>query len=51
MGWIEGKEGIPFGTVTLWGKQGGDGDIHYVTFVFGAWAAAMISKTLRVPKL
>jgi len=50
-GWIEGKEGIPYGTVTLWGKQGGDGDIHLVTFVFGAWAAAMISKTLRVPKI
>ncbi|THH33873.1 hypothetical protein EUX98_g235 [Antrodiella citrinella] len=50
-GWIEGKEGIPYGTVTLWGNQGGNGDIHLVTFVFGAWAAAMISKTLRVPKI
>ncbi|KAI0079951.1 CDP-diacylglycerol--serine O-phosphatidyltransferase [Panus rudis PR-1116 ss-1] len=50
-GWIEGKEGLPFGTVTLWGKPGGDGDLHIVSVVFGLWAAAMVSKTLRVPKL
>jgi len=50
-GWIEGKQGIPWGTITLWGSRGGDGDIHLVSFVFGIWAAAMVSKTLRVPKL
>lgn len=49
-GWIEGKQGIPGGTVTLWGTPGGDGDLHLVSVVFGCWAAAMVSKTLRVPK-
>ncbi|PCH38084.1 CDP-diacylglycerol--serine O-phosphatidyltransferase [Wolfiporia cocos MD-104 SS10] len=51
MGWIEGKGGIPGGTITLWGAKGGDGDVHLVSFVFAAWAAAMVSKTLRVPKI
>ncbi|KAI0763674.1 CDP-diacylglycerol--serine O-phosphatidyltransferase [Irpex lacteus] len=50
-GWIEGQAGIPWGTVTLWGKSGGDGDVHVVSFVFGLWAAAMVSKTLRIPKI
>lgn len=50
-GWIEGKEGIPFGTVTLWGGESGRGEMHWVSVVFGLWAAAMVSKTLRVPKL
>jgi CDP-diacylglycerol---serine O-phosphatidyltransferase len=50
-GWIEGKEGIPGGLLTLWGKSGGKGDIHSVTLVFTAFATAMVSKTLRVPKL
>ena len=49
-GWIEGKQGIPFGTVTLWGKAGGDGEVHTFALVFALWAAAMVSKTLRVPK-
>jgi len=49
-GWIEGKEGIPWGTVTLWGDAGGKGELHLVSVVFGFWAAAMVSKTLRVPK-
>ena len=49
-GWIEGKEGIPGGLVTLWGKKGGRGDIHLVSVGVGLWAAAMVSKTLRVPK-
>lgn len=50
-GWIEGKEGIPFGVVKLWGLDGGSGEIHRVSFIFALWAAAMVSKTLRVPKL
>jgi len=50
-GWIEGKEGIPWGTVTLWGEAEGRGEIHKVCLVFGLWAAAMVSKTLRLPKL
>ncbi|KAF9069918.1 CDP-diacylglycerol-serine O-phosphatidyltransferase [Rhodocollybia butyracea] len=51
MGWIEGQEGIPWGIVTLWGSQGGKGEIHLVSFIFGLWAALMVSKTLRVPKI
>ncbi|KAF9532247.1 CDP-diacylglycerol--serine O-phosphatidyltransferase [Crepidotus variabilis] len=50
-GWVYGQEGIPWGTVTLWGKEGGRGEVHLVSFVFAAWAAAMVSKTLHVPKL
>ncbi len=49
--WIEGKQGIPWGTITLWGEAGGRGELHLVSIVFGLWAAAMVSKTLRVPKL
>ncbi|KAG1756505.1 uncharacterized protein EDB91DRAFT_1093022 [Suillus paluster] len=50
-GWVEGKQGIPGGLITLWGPPGGRGDIHPVSVIFGLWAAAMVSKTLRVPKL
>ena len=50
-GWIEGKEGIPFGVVQLWGPEGGSGEVHRISFVFTAWAAAMISRTLRIPKI
>ena len=49
-GWIEGKDGLPGGVVTVWGKPGGQGDLHVVSLAFGAWAAMMVSKTLRVPK-
>ena len=51
LGWIEGKEGLPGGVVTVWGKSGGHGDLHVVSLLFGVWAAMMVSKTLRVPKL
>jgi len=50
-GWIEGKEGLPGGIVTVWGESGGHGDLHVVSVIFGVWAAMMVSKTLRVPKL
>jgi len=50
MGWVEGQEGIPLGTVTLWGEAGGRGEVHIVSGIFGCWAAAMVSKTLHVPK-
>ena len=50
MGWTADTQGIPLGQVTLLGKSGGDGDVHVVSFIFAAWAAAMVSKTLRVPK-
>jgi len=50
-GWIAGQKGIPYGTITLWGEAGGRGELHLVSIVFGCWAAAMVSKTLRLPKL
>jgi CDP-diacylglycerol--serine O-phosphatidyltransferase len=50
-GWIEGQEGIPYGTMVLWGRDGGTGELHVVSIVFGLWAAAMVSKTLRIPKI
>jgi CDP-diacylglycerol--serine O-phosphatidyltransferase len=49
-GWVEGREGVPGGVLTLWGAPGGSGDMHVVSVMFGLWAAAMVSKTLRVPK-
>jgi CDP-diacylglycerol--serine O-phosphatidyltransferase len=49
-GWIHGQEGIPWGTLILWGKNGGRGEVHWVSLVFACWAAAMVSKTLKVPK-
>lgn len=49
-GWIEGEQGIPFGVLTLWNSKSGDGSVHVVSLVFGIWAAAMVSKTLHVPK-
>jgi len=49
-GWIAGQQGIPGGTAVLWGQEGGRGEVHLVSLVFGCWAAAMVSKTLKVPK-
>ncbi|KAG5646661.1 hypothetical protein DXG03_002651 [Asterophora parasitica] len=49
-GWIAGQEGIPWGTITLWGQEGGRGEVHVASIAVGFWAAAMVSKTLRVPK-
>ena len=49
-GWIEGKAGVPGGLGRLWGPEGGWGELHPVVLVFGCWAAAMVSKTMRVPK-
>ncbi|THH14339.1 hypothetical protein EW146_g5971 [Bondarzewia mesenterica] len=40
-GWIEGKQGVPWGTTTLWGSESGTGEIHFASFVFGLLAAAM----------
>jgi CDP-diacylglycerol--serine O-phosphatidyltransferase len=48
--WIVDGEGVPGGTVLLWGNPGGSGEIHTMVFIFAAWSAAMVSKTLRVPK-
>jgi len=49
--WIEGGLGVPWGTVALWGARGGSGEVHIATAIFAVWAAMMVSKTLRVPKL
>ncbi|THH01244.1 hypothetical protein EW026_g1416 [Hermanssonia centrifuga] len=48
--WIEGKAGIPGGTITLWGRPGGDGDLHLVSIVLAFWAAAMVSKNVAGSK-
>ncbi|CAE6425235.1 unnamed protein product [Rhizoctonia solani] len=52
-GWtgLPGGLGLPLGVIQLWGKPGGIGEIHTAAIVFGCWAAAMVSKTLHVPKL
>lgn len=39
---------LPGGVVRLFGKEGGWGEVHVLSFVFLAWAAAMVSKTLKV---
>ncbi|KAG8759086.1 CDP-diacylglycerol-serine O-phosphatidyltransferase [Serendipita sp. 396] len=49
-GWIEAEQGVPGGVLTLWESKIGSGEVHYVMILFGAWAAAMVSKTLHVPK-
>lgn len=38
---------VPFGIIRLWGKDG-SGDVHVLAVVFALWAAAMVSKTLKV---
>lgn len=48
--WIEGGLGVPLGKLTLWESADCGGDVHVASLIFGAWAAAMVSKTLRVPK-
>ncbi|WVO20271.1 CDP-diacylglycerol-serine O-phosphatidyltransferase [Cryptococcus decagattii] len=42
---------VPFGVVTLWGEDGGSGQVHVVSALFALWGAMMVSKTLRIPKL
>lgn len=43
---------VPLGALRLWGDKGingeGDGDVHVAALIFALWAAAMVSKTLRV---
>ena len=46
-GYIEGKAGVPGPVYTL----GAAGELHGITVIFVVWAAMMVSKTLRVPKL
>ncbi|GHJ86423.1 hypothetical protein NliqN6_2825 [Naganishia liquefaciens] len=42
---------LPGGTVLLFGEHGGLGELHLLSLVFLLWGAAMVSKTLKVPKL
>ncbi|KAG8701281.1 CDP-diacylglycerol-serine O-phosphatidyltransferase [Ceratobasidium sp. 394] len=51
-GWTDlpGGQGLPLGTIHLWGEPGGNGEVHTAAVIFGCWAAAMVSKTLHVPK-
>ncbi|KAE8539598.1 CDP-diacylglycerol-serine O-phosphatidyltransferase [Cryptococcus gattii VGV] len=39
---------VPFGVVTLWGEDGGWGQVHVISALFAVWGAMMVSKTLRV---
>ena len=50
-GWIEDRLGIPGGVMRLWGEEGGSGELHTVSVLLVLWGAAMVSKTLRIPKL
>ena len=49
-GWVEGEGGVPLGVITLWKSNEQSGDVHIASLIFGAWAAAMVSKTLKIPK-
>lgn len=51
-GWTElpSGQGLPLGVMQLWGEPGGNGEVHIAAALFGCWAAAMVSKTLHVPK-
>jgi CDP-diacylglycerol---serine O-phosphatidyltransferase len=46
-GWHEGKEGLPFGLLA----EGTPWCFHATSLVFLAWGCAMVSKSLKVPKL
>ena len=46
-GWF-GVGGVPWGVLRLWGGVGGGGEVHVASFVFVAWGAMMVSKTLKV---
>jgi CDP-diacylglycerol---serine O-phosphatidyltransferase len=46
-GWHEGKEGLPLGVLA----QGKPWEVHVASVVFLLWGCAMVSKSLKVPKL
>jgi len=54
-GWIVGQEGLPLGSFCFYPSSDGltctSGEVHKVSLIFGVWAAMMVSKTLRVPKI
>jgi len=48
---LKGEHDVPFGLVSLWGEKGTSGEVHVAAGIFVVWAAMMVSKTLKVPKL
>ncbi|KAF8078022.1 CDP-diacylglycerol-serine O-phosphatidyltransferase [Lyophyllum atratum] len=42
---------LAYWTKQGWIAEGGRGELHLFSVIIGFWAAAMVSKTLRVPKL
>lgn len=46
-GWHDGKDGLPFGVFA----EGKPWSFHIASLVFFAWGCAMVSKSLKVPKL
>ncbi|KAJ9116943.1 hypothetical protein QFC22_004601 [Naganishia vaughanmartiniae] len=48
---VRSQGDLPGGTVLLFGQHGGFGEMHLLSLVFIAWGAAMVSKTMKVPKL
>ena len=47
-GSLLGGNDVPFGVMTVWGEKNGNGEVHVAALIFAVWAAAMVSKTLRV---
>jgi len=46
-GWYDGKNGLPFGVLA----EGKAWSVHVASLLFLLWGCAMVSKSLRVPKL
>jgi CDP-diacylglycerol---serine O-phosphatidyltransferase len=46
-GWHDGEDGLPFGVLA----EGKPWSVHVASLVFLAWGCAMVSKSLKVPKL
>jgi CDP-diacylglycerol---serine O-phosphatidyltransferase len=46
-GWHEGGTGLPLGVLA----EGKPWSVHVASLVFFAWGCAMVSKSLKVPKL
>lgn len=46
-GWTAYGTGLPLGVVA----EGRWCELHPVAIIWGVWAASMVSKTLRIPKL
>ena len=46
-GWHDGQDGLPFGVL----GEGKPWSVHIASGVFFVWGCAMVSKSLKVPKL